>query len=206
MLSIAEVFTELNNRHPLSHKDEVCSLYEGFVENNNVKTFLNRLAFHDEATFIHSLDVFYLFYIFGPKDQDLLRGALLHDIGKLEVDKCILQKPSKLTSEEILIMNTHTTKGYEILTDLNFHSEAELALKHHERMGGEGYPNGLTVSSLRDVDMLLSAIDVFSALSLNRPYKRALSFDETFALMKQEKGLNHHYIDVLENHFAKKVF
>ena len=126
--------------------------------------------------------------------QDLLYySAPLHDIGKIGIPDSILLKLGKLTEKEKEIMETHTTMGYEILE--NFSSKylkagAVIAISHHERYDGTGYPKGLKGDEIPLFGRIVSLADVFDALSTKRPYKDPWTFEEITAFFKDEKG-NH---------------
>lgn len=107
----------------------------------------------------------------------ILKGALLHDIGKIGVSDNILLKPSKLNSEEWLVMKQHPKVGFDILNDINyFAGAAELVLTHQERFDGSGYPNGLVGESIPISARIFSLADTLDAMTSDRPYRKALPF------------------------------
>jgi putative two-component system response regulator len=110
-------------------------------------------------------------------DQLRLAGRL-HDIGKVSVPDNILLKPGPLTAEEFDVMKTHTTVGHEILsgsTSPLIQLAAEVALNHHERWDGNGYPNGLTSTDIPLSGRVVTVADVYDALISERAYKKAWS-------------------------------
>jgi len=121
----------------------------------------------------------------------LLTTSPLHDVGKIAIPDSILLKPSSLEPYEFEIIKTHTTLGAKMLSgsDSVFLKMAEtIALSHHERWDGRGYPNGKKEEEIPLVGRICAIADVFDALSSNRPYKKAWTFDETTAEIKRLKG------------------
>ncbi len=112
------------------------------------------------------------------KEQSvILKGALLHDIGKIGVSDNILLKPSKLNCEEWVIMKQHPKVGFDILNDINyFAGAAELVLTHQERFDGSGYPNGLAGTAIPISARIFGLADTLDAMTSDRPYRKALPF------------------------------
>lgn len=105
-------------------------------------------------------------------------GALLHDIGKIGIPDAILQKAAPLTNDEWTVMRTHTELGYAILKDVPFMAQAaELVLAHEERYDGSGYPRGLKGEGIPRDARLFAVIDALDAMTSDRPYRRAMSFN-----------------------------
>ncbi len=127
-------------------------------------------------------------------DCDLLHHASpLHDVGKIGIPDQILLKPGKLTTEEFEIMKTHTTIGAKILagSDSPVMKLAEvIALTHHERWDGLGYPYGIAGDKIPFMGQICSVCDVFDALTSERPYKKAWSTDDAVAEIIRMKNLN----------------
>lgn len=106
---------------------------------------------------------------------DLGIGALLHDIGKLKIPESILKKPGRLTDEEFEHMKLHTSYGYQVLRetgDMNA-TAALVALEHHERVDGTGYPRGLVGDEIHLFGRVTGLVDVYEALTANRVYRPA---------------------------------
>lgn len=122
--------------------------------------------------------------------------APLHDIGKITIDDSILDKPGKLTPEEFEIMKTHTVNGAKIIDRLmkgNYPDEEyeiarNIALYHHERYDGTGYPEGKKRDFIPLEARIMSVADVFDALTSVRHYKKALSLSETLNIMEKGRG------------------
>src|ERR1700742_1244211 len=124
-----------------------------------------------------------------PDAPEIEFGFLLHDIGKLAVPDSILFKPGPLTAEERALMSRHTIVGAEIMRDIEFLAEASKVVRsHHERWDGGGYPDGLAGEGIPLTARVFAVADVFDALTTNRPYRGALSFEEAHAMIIEESG------------------
>jgi HD-GYP domain-containing protein (c-di-GMP phosphodiesterase class II)/putative methionine-R-sulfoxide reductase with GAF domain len=119
-------------------------------------------------------------------------GGILHDVGKIGVPDAILKKPGRLTEEEMAEMREHPTRGYEIMRqeELRWLLRAELPalLEHHERLDGNGYPQGLRGDEIQYIGRLVAVADVFDALTSDRPYRAGMPFDKAFAILSEVAG------------------
>lgn len=123
-------------------------------------------------------------------------AAPLHDIGKMKVPDAILSKPGKLTPEEYEIIKTHSESGAKIidLTMSNIEDPVyisfarEMALCHHERWNGEGYPQGLQGENIPVSARIMAVADVFDALCSERSYKKAFTIDEAYNILEENSG------------------
>ncbi len=126
------------------------------------------------------------------KDAEILRFASpMHDIGKIGIPDVILKKPGRLTAEEFDVMKQHTSIGYNILKGSDrkiLKYGATIALQHHERWDGLGYPNGLTGEEIHIIGRILRLVDVFDALGNERVYKKAWDLVEIVDYLKEERG------------------
>jgi len=112
----------------------------------------------------------------GP---DLTYGFLLHDVGKVGIPESILCKPGPLTDEEYEVMKTHPLIGVQIVAPIKFLGNAvEVIRCHHERWDGRGYPDGLAGENIPVGARIFSVCDTFDAMTSDRPYRRALPFDD----------------------------
>lgn len=116
-------------------------------------------------------------------------GALLHDVGKIGVPDAILLKQGALNEEEWNAMRTHPEKGYRIVVQIPGMNEvAELILSHEERFDGSGYPRGLRGEQICLGARLFAVIDTLDAMTSDRPYRKALSFDQARAEIVSMSG------------------
>jgi putative two-component system response regulator len=121
----------------------------------------------------------------------LLHAAPMHDVGKLGIPDNILLKPGPLTPEERIVINTHTTIGGQILagsTSPVIQMGERVALTHHEKWDGSGYPNGLSEVQIPLEARICSVVDFFDALTMDRPYRKAVPNDEVVEMIWSEKG------------------
>jgi putative nucleotidyltransferase with HDIG domain len=125
-----------------------------------------------------------------PDEIDLLhRGGLLHDIGKLGVSPSILDKPGKLTEEEFGVMQSHPSKGVEILEPIpNLQKVIPIVSQHHERFDGKGYPNGLSGESISLHARILAVADVVDALLSKRPYRPGWPREKVLVYARENSG------------------
>jgi putative nucleotidyltransferase with HDIG domain len=125
----------------------------------------------------------------APDTPEVEFGFLLHDVGKLAVPDSILFKPGPLTTEERATMARHTIVGAEIMRDIEFLTEASRVVRsHHERWDGNGYPDGLAGEQIPLNARVFAVADVFDALTTNRPYRVALSFEQARSMIEEESG------------------
>jgi putative nucleotidyltransferase with HDIG domain len=120
---------------------------------------------------------------FGLSEADMVQvrwGALLHDIGKMGVPDGILNKPGPLTDEEWLVMKKHPSFAYEMLSPIRYLRQAlDIPYSHHEKWDGSGYPRGLKGEQIPLTARLFAMVDVWDALTSNRPYRKAWSEEKT---------------------------
>lgn len=125
------------------------------------------------------------------EQQLVLEAAPMHDLGKVGIPDHILLKPGKLSEDEFTIMKRHTTLGYEILAGSEsemLQVGAQIALAHHEKYDGSGYPNGLVGEEIPLYARIVAVADVFDALTSERPYKAAWDIERAVALLREGAG------------------
>ena len=137
-----------------------------------------------------------------PKEriEDLRYAALLHDIGKIGIPDSILNKPTKLTDVEFDIIKSHTTTGGEILRERTVVDSAEdVALSHHERYDGRGYPRGLRGTEITEEARIVGIADAFDAMNSNRVYRKACERDYILRQLTEGRGkqFDPEYVNVL---------
>ncbi len=123
--------------------------------------------------------------------QLILEAAPMHDVGKIGIPDHILLKPGKLTPEEFEIMKGHARIGYELLKESGseiLRAGAEVAISHHEKFDGSGYPLGLKGNNIPIFGRIVAVADVFDALTSERPYKKAWSLEDACKLLEDGRG------------------
>jgi diguanylate cyclase (GGDEF)-like protein/putative nucleotidyltransferase with HDIG domain len=125
----------------------------------------------------------------GPELEAVATGALVHDIGKLGIPDHILSKPGKLAPEEFVRIQSHVAIGTEILSPIPFpFPVVDVVRTHHERWDGLGYPYGLKGEEIPIGGRIISIVDVFDALTSDRPYRRALSMESALNVLQEGAG------------------
>ena len=115
------------------------------------------------------------------------RASILHDVGKIGIPDSILLKPDKLTAKEWDVMKTHPVLGVEICYPLRSLSQVcSIIRHHHEKWNGTGYPDGLVGDSIPYLARIFQLLDIFDAMTSERPYKKAMTLEETIKTMKEE--------------------
>jgi putative nucleotidyltransferase with HDIG domain len=184
---IDEVFENINNDEQLDMpkiKRVVRSFVDSIVRNPDAQMCLAQIKDKDEYTAQHCINVCVLSITFGrhlgmaENSLNLLGlGALLHDVGKLKTPLEILNKEGSLTADEFDIMKAHPLHGKKILekTDSVPFSVIDIAMSHHERLAGHGYPNGKMNKQISPWSKLVAIVDVFDAITSDRCYHDAMS-------------------------------
>ena len=123
------------------------------------------------------------------KIDTIKSAALLHDIGKIGIDKNILHKNEKLENEELEIIKSHPVIGANIIADLSYLTNiADIIRHHHERYDGKGYPDGLSYGNIPLETSILTIADSFDAMTTDRPYRGALTLEEALSEIKINAG------------------
>ncbi len=165
----------------------------------------------ESVTLMHALRMSTVCRLIGlacgmpDNEADLLfRASYMHDLGKKEIPESVLLKPGKLDSDEWTVMKTHTTLGARIIGDHcsePMRTAKIIALTHHERWDGRGYPGGLSGEQIPLMGRIVAICDVFDALTNNRPYKKAWSEDEAIETIK--KGCGSHFDPAMTSAFLE---
>jgi putative two-component system response regulator len=142
--------------------------------------------------------------------QDIVDAVKLHDLGKLAMPDSVLLKPGRLTEEEFSIIKTHPIHGSEMLRraikkmeeDSLLQTALDIAFGHHEKWDGSGYPGGIAGEEIPLCARITAIADVFDALTSTRPYKRAFSAEEAFAIIYRDAGshFDPYLTEVLKRH------
>lgn len=126
-----------------------------------------------------------------PESQlvNIRRGALLHDIGKMSIPDSILLKPSSLSEDEWVVMRQHPTYAFELLKAIPFLKDAiDIPYCHHERWNGKGYPRGLKGKAIPIAGRIFALVDVYDALTSDRPYRPAWSEEAALQYLREQSG------------------
>jgi putative nucleotidyltransferase with HDIG domain len=149
----------------------------------------NQTAGHSQRVCRYALEIA---RAMGWSDQQLgslARGAYLHDIGKLGIPDGVLLKPGPLTAEERELMQKHAQIGFDLVRDIPFLADAaEIVLAHHERFDGKGYPRGIKGEELLLSARIFAVADTLDAITSERPYQRASSFEEAREIIRRFSG------------------
>lgn len=170
----------------------ITDIIDQLLSSHDLVVNLTDIRSLDEYTFAHSVNVCVLALITGihlgyskAKLYHLGMGALLHDIGKTKIPLQILHKPGKLTAKEFEEVKKHSTYGYDILRGKPEVSRlsALVALQHHERYNGQGYPSGLLKSDIHEFAQITGLVDMYDALTADRIYRKAYEPHEAYELI-----------------------
>ena len=202
---LAQSFNEMVSSLSRSEKDLI-SAYDKTLEG-----WSKALELRDEETQGHTQRVTQLTLelarAMGMDEEKLInirRGALLHDIGKIGVPDRILLKPGPLNKKERKIIEKHPVFAREMLKRIEFlHSAMEIPSFHHERWDGKGYPTGLVGQEIPIAARIFAVIDVWDALTSDRPYRKAMAYEKAFALIKNDSGT--HFDPEVVTAFSKMI-
>lgn len=167
------------------------------VSEAGISDWLATVWRHDAGVYQHTLGVAGYAAAFGSRvglsradRHRLTKAALLHDIGKARIPVEILNKPGRLTAEEMRLMRRHPEIGAGLLDAQGDFEPAiiEVVRHHHEKMDGTGYPAGLREGEISDLVRIVAICDVFSALTERRTYRRPVAASEALAIMAEMKG------------------
>jgi len=189
-----------------AHREELEALHRHTLETLAVaiETRDNTTQMHLRRVQVYALAVGQELGLSEEELQSLNVAALLHDIGKLAIPDHILLKPGPLTAEEWEKMKTHAMIGAEMLSRMKY-PDAVLAIvkAHHEKWNGSGYPRGLVGEAIPMGARILSAVDCLDALASDRPYRRALSLNESMDMIRAENGhsFDPRVVSVLERRY-----
>jgi HD-GYP domain-containing protein (c-di-GMP phosphodiesterase class II) len=129
-------------------------------------------------------------------------GALMHDIGKIIIPETVLNKPGHLTPEELTVMRNHTVAGARIIDGISHLRDArQCILYHHEKWDGSGYPEGLKGEEIPPEGRLLAIVDVYDALTSDRPYHKGITSQEAMDFLR--KGAGTHFDEQMVHVFCE---
>ncbi|MGG6448273.1 HD-GYP domain-containing protein [Pseudobacillus badius] len=150
--------------------------------------------------FHHSVNVMMFSLMIGKRlklnHQQMMNlgaAALFHDVGKLDIEDCILYKPGRLSDDEYRIIKMHSELGYNRLMALKDEKKnilSTVALQHHERNDGSGYPQVLKTNKIHPLSKIVAIVDVYDALTEERVYrKRSFTSEEAMSILRKGSGI-----------------
>ncbi|MEC0229282.1 HD-GYP domain-containing protein [Paenibacillus alba] len=175
-------------------REEIIPAVQQLTENPNIFELFEAVRAKDDYTHQHNIGVGALSTLIGKwmnlssaELATLSLAATLHDVGKVKIPLEILNKPGKLTKEEYTVIKQHTVFGYEMLRDTVGvgHRVASVAIQHHEREDGRGYPFGLKRDQIDVYSKIVAIADIFHAMSSKRPYHEPMPFYEIIKQMRE---------------------
>jgi hemerythrin-like metal-binding protein len=197
MADVADIFTNLIRRRQMEEAMRISRLEVQMARNEIIHKLSVAAEFRDTETGLHVLRMSqYARVIARIMGCDETACALIelaapmHDVGKIGIEDSILRKPGKLTDEEFTVMKQHPVIGGRILEgdDPLLRMGREIALTHHEKWDGSGYPNGLSGEDIPFSGRVCAVADVFDALTTKRPYKEAWPVEKAVALIADGAG------------------
>jgi HD-GYP domain-containing protein (c-di-GMP phosphodiesterase class II) len=189
-------------------KETIGELVEMILADDETAGYLTKITSYDYYTYSHSVNVGFLAVsmakaLFRRSDghdmYELGAGFFLHDIGKVQIDASIVNKPGRLSDAEMNEMRRHPSLGFRVLNEAQQLTEEckTIVLQHHERFDGTGYPKGLRGNEIHLYGRICSIADVYDALTTDRPYRQKMQPYEALILMKNEM-INHFQRDLFE--------
>jgi HD-GYP domain-containing protein (c-di-GMP phosphodiesterase class II) len=204
---VERLFEDPKAENIVEAKKGIAEVVDLIIADDATSRELLKITSYDYYTYTHSVNVgvFSVMLaktIFKGSDRhdmhELGAGFFLHDIGKVRIDPALVNKPGKLTDEEMAVMKTHPALGFSILKEANQLTEEcmFIVMQHHEREDGTGYPRGLKGPEIHTYGRICCIADVYDALTAERSYKQQLNTFDALKLMKEK----------LMNHFHKELF
>ncbi|NQV57235.1 MAG: HD domain-containing protein [Rhodospirillales bacterium] len=192
-------FRSIQNGQPIPvvEIEKSCQPLVQAVTDNQVTGLLDAVQNHDDYTYVHSLRVAIYLALFGHsigiKGKDLLTlssGGLMHDLGKCRIPHDILNKPGRLSESEFDVMKTHVHHTGEIFDSTGGIGIGvqTIALQHHEKIDGSGYPKGISGVKLDELSRMATIVDIYSALTDRRVYKPAMEPVKAIGILESIPG------------------
>ncbi len=198
----------------LEEKNKLLLSYSNSLENATVQlmtSLQNAMEEKDYYTAGHTMRVTEYALMLGtamdlPESEILVlrRAAQFHDIGKLVIDLSCIQKPGKLTEEEWVLIRKHPSVGANIIQPLGFMEREQFIIRHHhERMDGNGYPDGLNGDQLDDLTKILTVVDSYDAMTSRRNYRKNMTMQEAVAELHKCSATQ--FDSRIVEHFAETI-
>jgi HD-GYP domain-containing protein (c-di-GMP phosphodiesterase class II) len=185
----------------------ISEIVDLIISDDATASALLEITSYDYYTYTHSVNVG-VFSVLLAKSlyrnsdahnmHELGAGFFLHDIGKVRIDPAIINKPGKLTDQEMNIMRSHPYQGHLILSETNQLTEEckVIVMQHHERQDGTGYPRRMKGEDIHPYGRICCIADVYDAITAERSYKKGMNTFNALKLMKEQ----------LMNHFSREIF
>jgi diguanylate cyclase (GGDEF)-like protein len=180
-----------------------------------LKIFLSKDVYtyrHSKRVFQYAVDMSKILELSEHEKGTLIHGALIHDIGKIEIPRSILNKKGKLEQHEWELIKQHVTFGKEIISvNKKLEHLIPLVELHHERFDGRGYPYGLESDNIPKLARILCIIDSFDAMTTERPYQKTKTFSEAIIELRKCAGKQfdpvfvEHFIEMINHNYAEKL-
>ena len=188
-------------------KAGIAEMVDLIIADDATSAALLKITSYDYYTYTHSVNVGFYSVLLAKElfkgsaahnMHELGAGFFLHDIGKVRIDPAIINKPGKLTEDEMTVIRTHPGQGYQLLAETKQLTEEckIIVLQHHERQDGSGYPQKLTGDEIHIYGRICCIADVYDALTAERSYKKRMDTFSALKLMKEQ----------LLNHFNQELF
>ncbi|MFH1562282.1 MAG: HD-GYP domain-containing protein [Nitrospirota bacterium] len=177
-------------------KKVIKQMVEEVISNQEAMLNLVKIKSHDEYTFAHSTNVCTLAILLGIKRnfnkaeiEEMAIGGMLHDVGKVKIKEEILLKPNKLTIKEYEEVRKHPLYGYEILNESKLSELPKvIAAQHHERIHGQGYPQGLSRDKIHPLARLVALVNLYDSLTTDKPYRSKFLPHDAMRLIISQSG------------------
>jgi HD-GYP domain-containing protein (c-di-GMP phosphodiesterase class II) len=207
LLMVNQLMEKPTAKNIIEGKKHIFKLVDFILKEEDAASWLASITTHDYYTYTHSVNVGFLSIMLAKELfkkssshnlHELGAGFFLHDIGKTQIAKSIINSPNKLSQNDLKIMRQHPLLGFKILQ--NAHQLTDeckyIVLQHHERADGKGYPFGLSGDQINIYARICSLADIYDALTAQRSYKIGHTPFDSLKIMKEE----------MYTHFDKELF
>ncbi|HEX2668203.1 MAG TPA: HD-GYP domain-containing protein [Gammaproteobacteria bacterium] len=193
------LFEDVQAKRPLDldiAKEVVQAIFDSLAKNPNVLLWITNLQFPQEANACHNFNVAVLSMVFGRhrgmSRSDVMAlglGGMLHDLGKAHLPSSVLERPSRLTPDEMQLVRRHAEQGYDMLNDAGQLTKPVLDIVryHHERADGSGYPAGLFGGGLPDPPRMVAIADAYDSMT-GGYYRRPMTPTDALRVLKNQAG------------------
>ncbi|MBI5417128.1 response regulator [Candidatus Poribacteria bacterium] len=183
---LAEIKHLIKEKHLNDHLESIENVIASLA--NNIEKRDAYTQGHTDRVANYAYDLAKQFHM--PQEElDIIKtGGILHDIGKVGIPDAVLKKPGRLTDEEYNIIKEHPVKGYEICLSLKKTMVRVLPIirHHHEKLDGSGYPDGLKGGQISIHARIMAIVDVYDAMTTDRPYRKGMTKEKAFQIMREE--------------------